>query len=154
MFAPKPVALRADTPDGVRVFLDGRTRAMPDSERFVAPLSNTLCVVGHIAYTIPDAANQRAQPIKFERIHNRPFIVEGEDVEAVVDAAHLVLRVPKRRTMTVTEQSIPVGAYVRVSGTVMRDGGALPETDVSFREGASVLRLVGSRRDPVTVALL
>ena len=154
LFAPSPVPLRDDTPDGVRVFVDGVARALPGNETFVAPLRNEPCVVGHVAYTIPNRQNQRGAPTKFERIHNRPVAVDGERADAIVDAAHLELRVPKLVNAMMTEKSVPVGARIRVVGIVMRDGGTLDQVDAPFREAAPVLKIVGSRRHPVTVAML
>jgi hypothetical protein len=145
--------LREDTPDGTRVELIGVARRLEDDAPFVPPMRGVPCVVAHIKYAIPPPNNTRGAPTKFERLHNRPFLVGGDDVDAIVDAAQLDLRFAWLTSMTMSERSVAVGARVRVIGTVMRDAGR-PDIDVSFREAGLVIKIVGSKRRPVIVSLL
>jgi len=144
----RPPRLREDTPDGTRVEVVGVARTLPGDEPFVPPVRGEPCVVAQISFSIPPPGNARGVPTKFERLQNRPFLVVADDVEAVVDAAQLELKIERLGTSVTSEKSVPVGARVRVVGTVMRDAGR-PGGDAPFRDPEPVIKIVGSRRHPV-----
>jgi hypothetical protein len=95
--------------------------------------------------------NDRRTSTKIERIHNRPFLIEADDVEVIVDASHLALKIEKLVEGTTEERSVPVGARIAVTGIVMKDGAAPPDAESSFRETKPLLKLVGNRRHRVVI---
>jgi hypothetical protein len=147
----RAVPLTNDTPEGATARICGVARPFPGDEPFVPPVRSVPCVVAHIQFALLRSPNDRRTATKIERIHNRPFVIVAADVEVIVDASHLSLKIEKLVEGTTEERSVPVGARVAVTGIVMRDGAVRPDSDVSFREAKPLLKLVGNRRHPVTI---
>lgn len=145
------VPLTDGTPEGATVRICGVVRLLPGDEPFVPPVRSVPCVVAHIHFALLRQQNDRRTATNIERIHNRPFVIADDAVEAIVDASHLTLKIEKLTEGTTEERSVPVGARVAVTGIVMRDGAIRPDSDLSFREAKPLLRIVGNKRHPVVI---
>lgn len=145
------VPLTETTPEGATVRICGVAQLLPGDDPFVPPVRSVPCVLAHMHFALLRQQNDRRTVTKIERIHNRPFLIAGDALEAIVDASHLTLRIEKLTEGTTTERSVPVGARIAVTGIVMRDGATRPRSDSSFREAKPLLKIVGNKRHPVVI---
>lgn len=145
--------LTADTPDGTYVEISGIARALDGEETIVPPVSGIVCVVARIRYAIPvtgAGANNRTPPTKIERFHNRPFELETDGLDVIIDSPFLDLDVVERREAMSIEESVPEGARITVRGMVQRDVDR-PDSDASFRETQFLFRITGTEDMPVEI---
>jgi len=153
LFGRTAVPLTADTPDGAYIEVSGIARALEGVETIVPPVSGVVCVVARIRYVIPvtGSPNKHAAPTRIERFHNRPFELETDDLDVIVDSEFLEIDVVERREAATSEEaSVPVGARITVRGTLRRDVDR-PDSDAMFRETQFVYTITGSEESPVEI---
>jgi hypothetical protein len=141
---PTYVPLRDDTADGAHVELVGTAEAMPGAELFGSVLGDVPCIVAFVAIPI------RYSRKPLVRAHVQPFSVGNENLSAIVDVAHLRLDMDWVTHGGTSEKIIPAGSRVHVRGVLLREGGR-PDDGAAFRESGVTFRIVGSKREPVSV---
>lgn len=149
LFGRRATPLTADSPDETYVEVVGIARALEGEETIVPPVSGVVCVVARVRYEIPMTGSQNAVT-KIERFHNRPFALETDGLDVVVESPFLELDVVRRKGVGAEEESVPEGARIRVRGIVMREI-ARPEGDTAFRETQYSYRISGTEDIPVEI---
>lgn len=144
--------LAADSPEGTIVQASGIARTTDANDPFVPSLAAVPCVVAWTKLFTPAVpAGRNAATIVIERLLIRPFVLETDDMDLIVDTSHVKLLFPIRMEGRAHEISIAVGSAITVIGTVLRDGVDRPTDDLAFRDTQAACKLVGNKRHPVVI---